>query len=935
MRNFLFWLLLCCSSILAADIGPFSLVDEGYFAGRLGTVVNGDTLLCVSKPLDEGAISLNYSIDGGATWQHTDIVTPFSHIDGFPTISKSGNEILISFLNGNNNYVAVLNNSFTLNTIIPLGEPTYDRMPYVIRQGDILQRFSMNYPYPDSIVVAGETVPFPGFNSLYPDEYRLPAYASENLRDDFGNPVAFTNEHQYHGIYLSNDDLYISQTSGANNGWPIFNDPVVIGGEVVVLEGQEDYPVDDIFRGGLVQNAPKFSLDNFSQAVRMYGTLVGPPAYSENHIVMVEVCGGAYSAWLGTIQPPSSDTFGVWNNYPMGIDEAPQYSNRIATRDTVWTPIGGGTCYGRKMFVNCKLWIMGDDYLGKQVWGAAGGIDIIGDLIPANIQQTDIPIPPYRDELTLISEKDIRVKYGYFNPIDSLRHHTNMGADNWYMPPTGGGVFIYANLIALGNYGDQIDKGNLNFEYQRPHPSIPSQMVNIPEIGDTLFTNIDLHRYMFPPTQQSPWPPHIDYPWYNPLYPEANPYLERGTINLYGSLLQRRKEIVHREYQDIAGEGIWDIANGEFGGSSAPVAYTDSILGINLQNRNFPGANGNGIGYKFNHQSTAYNSNLSFCSEPWFHSGPFSVLGTGIEISPINDTPNITWSGLLPYDKVPKARCYAKVGNQTFCSVDDELGYKDTWSILSTPTTPGNGLIENIIPLGNSTAWIYQLKETEGGYNMQTTDVRPGTSIQTNTTTRIVPSITNDICKLGNGTRIMGIREEEALLKLYRLANDGSMSLIASQDLSSILPANSNMDAVRLYLKPIDNNSFSIFLFSPDNAVTAQGSVYYANCSSSTGVLDYTEDIPQVPEIGVYPNPVRDVLCLTFRNIAKDAPLTLELYNIKGQKLFGKQITAHNGEGEYNLDTESGMEQKMRSGVYLMRISTKGKVIATKRLCKM
>mgnify|MGYP000934315682 CR=1 FL=1 len=934
MRNVLLWLLLCCSSVLMAEIGTFNLLDEAYFAGRLATYAHGDTLLSVTKPTEGGSISLHYSTDGGETWQTTAISTPYSSIDGYPTISKTGNEILVSFLSGYDNYVAVLNDSFTLSSIIPLDKPTYDRMPYVERLGDILQRYSMNYPYPDSIIVSGEKVPFPGIIPQYPDEYLLPAYASDNLLDDYGNPVAFTNEHQYHGIYLSNDNLYISQTTGDNNGWPIFNDPVLIGGEVVVLEGPEDYPMDDIFRGGLEQNAPKYSLDSASISVRLEGVRIGPPEYSADRIVMVELCGGGYQAWLGTIQPPSSDTYGVWENYPMGIDEAPQFDNRIATRDTVWTPIGSGTCSDRMLFVNSKLWIKGV-YHGKQVWGAAGGIDIIGDLIPLDISPPYPPVPHFRDELTLISEKDIRVKYGYFDPLDTLGYHTNMGADYLYEAPAGGGVFIYANLIALGNNVNQMCKGNLNFEYQRPHPSTPSQIVSIPEIGDTLFTFIDLHRYMFPPTQQSPWPSHIDYPWYNPLYPEANPYLERGTINLYGSLLQRRKEIVHREYQDIAGDGIWDIANGEYGGSSAPVAYTDSVLGINLQNRNYPGANGNGIGYKFNHQSTAFNSKLSIYTHPWSISRPFSVLGTGIEISPIGDNPTIPWNGLLPFDKVPKARCYAKVGNQAFCSVDDELGYVGVWAITSSYTTPGNGLIENIIPLGNSTAWIYQLKEAEGGYNMQTMDINPVTNIQTNTTTRFVPGITNDICILGNGNRVMGIMEDESILKLYLVTEDGSLSLIDSQDICTVLPEDCDLTKIRLYLKPLEDSSIGVFLFSPDNALPNHGSLYYAGCSTSTEAIDYTENSPQVVELSVYPNPVRDVLNLSISNISKGQQLSMELYNIKGQKLRSGLLSIQDGKATYNLDEETGAYNKLGSGVYVMRIISQGKVIATKKLCKM
>ncbi|MBN2830064.1 MAG: hypothetical protein JXR56_07070, partial [Candidatus Cloacimonetes bacterium] len=94
---------------------------------------------------------------------------------------------------------------------------------------------------------------------------------------------------------------------------------------------------------------------------------------------------------------------------------------------------------------------------------------------------------------------------------------------------------------------------------------------------DTLFTMLDLHGFHhtgvagwvnddtfipFTPgsTGQNVWPGTLDYPFYNPLWPELLPYRERGTIYLFGSVAQRRRGYVHRSDSANANRtGVWDF----------------------------------------------------------------------------------------------------------------------------------------------------------------------------------------------------------------------------------------------------------------------------------------------------------------------------------------------------------------------------------------
>jgi len=190
--------------------------------------------------------------------------------------------------------------------------------------------------------------------------------------------------------------------------------------------------------------------------------------------------------------------------------------------------------------------------------------------------------------------------------------HTNMGADAEHPDPAGGGVFIYAAIAALNDGGTNAYKdGVFTFEYQHPHGSIPAVVINVPGVGDTLFDWIDLHRNKYPQTPSQVWPPLLDYPWYNPLWPERAPYLMRGTINIWGGVSQKRRGFVRRNYVNDPNNnpnGVWDIPVDFCGGSSAPnpiqvQLYANPNVFVTLQTRDYPGANSsNQVGYRKNYQ---------------------------------------------------------------------------------------------------------------------------------------------------------------------------------------------------------------------------------------------------------------------------------------------------------------------------------------------
>ncbi|MDD2513140.1 MAG: hypothetical protein PHS71_07825, partial [Proteiniphilum sp.] len=202
--------------------------------------------------------------------------------------------------------------------------------------------------------------------------------------------------------------------------------------------------------------------------------------------------------------------------------------------------------------------------------------------------------------------------YGYKHTTTMEREHPNHGAD-----ADGGGIWIYAALCALGDgQGNGFEDGVFTYEYMHPHPSTPAVLATVEYPDGTqkevLFDWIDIHRRHYPPTASWPWPTpalgqqRLDLPWYNPLWPEARPYLERGTINVWGAIAQRRRGFVHRSHNDNeypSNSGVWNVPLDMCGYPTDPQLITDPVFGaaLGLIGQNYPGAEGNGTGYKKNY----------------------------------------------------------------------------------------------------------------------------------------------------------------------------------------------------------------------------------------------------------------------------------------------------------------------------------------------
>ena len=415
------------------------------------------------------------------------------------------------------------------------------------------------------------------------------------------------------GKVHSNSDIRIKQAGGGNNGgWPTFLNLVTTSGKIVSTPG--NYDIDQVFQGGLVEEYEGYDFPPLANELRK-GSKIGR---GDSNIYMVDVQGGRFTCHEGMVSVPRRVSKIVYQNYPPANSIDSLWTNYFSVRDTVWNTITtGALSKGTTHFILGDLWIKGT-FTGYQTWGCSGNMKLIGDILLSGTIVPNNPANPLNstDVVGLVSENSIQVSYGYRDPIDSLRVHPNVGPDNEQPDPAGGGIFIYAALCALGDGKDNgfLD-GVFEFEYQHPHPSTPALNVQLtyPDGAQevVLFDWIDVHRRRYEPTASQPWPTpalgqvRLDLPYYNPLWPERSPYLERGTINIWGAVAQRRRGFVHRSHNDSeypSNNGTWHPEIDICGHPTNIVNIPDPVLGnIGLQSRNYPGAAGSGVGYKKNY----------------------------------------------------------------------------------------------------------------------------------------------------------------------------------------------------------------------------------------------------------------------------------------------------------------------------------------------
>lgn len=903
--------------------------ETGLFSGKLGTYSSGDTLYCVYATENTGTYPYYYrnlefmaSYDGGEHWQSTTI----AQISGLgsPCLSVSDSELIVAYTSVYERFQAISTNGGINWEIQPIGR-TFESSPYVEKVDGEYRSFSLELPYPQSeqdrfLVVEGS------------EKLIMPNFMTDLDRDRYGMTFRFLGPDVLYGVVRSNNDIWIRQAGGGtNNSWPTFYGPVIIGDCIRVYpDGGANFPEAEIFRGGLIEYAPALEppLPN-----REIAQLIGPYVHDPNYIIMIEVNGDNYTALQGTITELPEYGNWVYNTYPAEPLGPYIYTNYYTVRDTVWHVLGTGNCANRTFFSPNTMWIKGS-FSGHQAWMSSSDIYIIGEITITGTPAGQSPADNPNNSVTLCSEKNIIIKYGYKHPITNERIHLARADSD--------PLYIYATLAANAPLNQNFD-GQITYEYRAPHPSVPDSYWN----GE-LWEKIDLHRYRFPAPVSYPWPPNIDYPWYNPLWPEARPYLERGKIQLWGSMIQRRRGFLHNSYVNIEylnPQEQWNLAIEYYGGSCSPAVtyHLDPVLGLELGTQNYPGASGPGIGYK----NEIYNdSNNSFSKEyPQNYNEPL-LWNLGILIGNLSqdssgDYEEIPIHRLMQLERV-RTKAHARRGNSALYAFNNRLLYLNGENVVEVgaPQWEGGDIVA-IAWLDEDQALLYRRDPSSSGAQEYLQVLNPASLDAVNIERPGLdePGFANtpfcDIAVKPNGKAYFAAFDpNQGVLKIWGLDANFQFNPLETWEITidETQPPAVNS---KLVLQAASNDLLDAFVWWGDEPLegynVSEGRLYHQRLELPSGADDPHIPAVQKPTLTLWPNPGRTQVSLFLKGM-KNPDFSAGVYNIRGQKvrtLSGFQLD-QDGILSLKWDGRDQNNRRIPAGVYLIRIKTGNQVIVKK-----
>lgn len=772
-----------------------------------------------------------------------------------------------------------------------------------------------NDPYP---IVAASDAGFRNFtvkaHGLSPD---CMLFVDEHVSMNDTN-VYFYGPDVVDGQVWANSDLWIKQVGGGtNNGWPTFWNLVVVAGNVVSTP--PNFPLDQVFRGGLIQNADaelfRPNLPLYRQTFITEAEFVGLQD-NDDHIVLLEVDGNTASGWLGTYSPPNRVFADVYNLYP-SLNSTYLFRNNFEIVDTLWTQIAPFTL-PEKLYTTGTLWLKGT-FSGQHSIYSTSDIYLIGDILLSGTPAGTSPVSNSFDKVSLISDKQILLKYGYKHPADSLRYHPNCKPDTQ-------ATYIYADLLALRkNPQNPRKSGMFSYEYQHPHPSVPA--VNI-TLGDELqyFDWIDLHRRAYPQTTASPWPAAIDYPWYNPLWPERAPYKERGIVQLWGSLYQDRMGYMHRSGNDSeypSHSGVWNIDLDMCGGPTNVPPVNDSVIpGMNLGAVNYPGATGSGTGYK---KQYSYDPRI-FVSMPrrdvW-------GLGALITESSGQEDALVKWHKLNE-PVVHKSLDY--YGGHFLYHLNNTL-YTDQEALPPFPLEDWEILQAKRLSTGRIIT-LQRSSDSQPPDNRQPRDYRLMLSNLDWTNQSVIHQGTYiqkyiSLNRIADGFLYVIPNETDSTATIVRLDHLGQ--ILSSDGILPLVPGFEPNQEVESRIV-LENPASGILHACMWAKLAPQGFNFW----HLTGTIDQVSAtdpvaVPATISMRCYPNPFREQLNLEVKSNGNQ-PVALGIYNLKGQKVRSLMLQVHSDKGSISWDGKDDSGRSLSPGLYFVKIADQEHSSTTKIL---
>lgn len=241
----LIWLIAMSTFLLAQTPAE---IASGQFDAELGICSHDGVVYLVyntNTSADQiGSIVLKYRNNDGEDWITKTVA---QNITGFtkPTISVNNGQIIVSYLDGWESYMAISSNQGDSWQATLLGR-SFESSPYAERIDDEYLLYSLALPYPQH--EQDNYLQSEGSDELKP--YQRTVYTE---LDQDGEIYRFHGLDHIDGSLRTSGDLWIRQAGGGSNGgWPTFDGLVITSGEVKVYPGGgSDYPVETVFPGWL------------------------------------------------------------------------------------------------------------------------------------------------------------------------------------------------------------------------------------------------------------------------------------------------------------------------------------------------------------------------------------------------------------------------------------------------------------------------------------------------------------------------------------------------------------------------------------------------------------------------------------------------------------------------------------------------------------
>ncbi len=709
------------------------------------------------------------------------------------------------------------------------------------------------------------------------------------------------------------DDMHIKNVTG----WPIFYDHVTLGGNVVSHSGA--YSEDEIFQGGLtveakqetcIPNTKIFKKDYVENSTQMLSP------YGENTILYLDVDGENCTAYWGNCNLTSSLLLDVWDNYPPQLFPFAEhlFSNRFTVPDTLWIEIED-FILPDKLYTDATVWVKGTISGIKSIYSSEK-IYTLGDILLANTPAGEDPLENQSDKLSLITDKQVLLKYGYVDPVDGERKHPNCREDA--IP-----IQIYADIIALHDEGesilDTINSGYFSFEYQHPHPSTPA--LYWPIDGEWYyFDYIDLHRRRFPQTPAEPWPGQLDYPWYNPLWPERLPYKERGTVMLHGALYQNLLGYMHRSGNDSSypsNSGIWNIELDMCGGPISFFPPPDPAFQFSMGTMNYPGVTGGGSGYKTWKMPDARELEGLPRREVWglgsfignFEGGEPELMKWHKEIGSNSRVKSI--------DNYADQWLY-QVENTLFSETESyAYDLDEDWQIKEAKLL-ADGKILTLQECPNSVGRNYRLVRS----NLDGSDEETIYSVEE-------AGKAASLSRISDGFLLAIPDAFEPYAEVVRFDLMGNAS---DQDFILDLPEEflgNEVSETAIVFKNPELNVLHAFIWQHTEE-EAGPIIHKIATIEPVSVEDYVAT-PAVNALNCYPNPFRNRLNISIE-VEKSTPLNIGVYNIRGQRVAMINAGMVTKEKEITWDGRGRDGKDLPTGVYFLKV--KGEKNISKKILK-